>query len=89
VKKVKVLIKGKVQGVFFRKNVCDLALKLGLKGYVMNVTKGVEAVFVGEEDGVNEVLDFCLKGPSGAKVTGLDISAYSGEDFESFEIVYK
>ncbi len=87
-KKVKILIKGKVKGVFFRDNVKKLALKLGLKGYVMNVSDGVEAVFVGAEDNVNEMLDFCLKGPSGAKVTGLDISVYFGENFESFEIVY-
>ena len=87
-KKVKVLIKGKVHGVFFRDNVKKLALKLGLKGYVMNVPNGVEAVFVGTEDKVNEMLDFCLKGPSGAKVTGMDIATYSGSDFESFEIVY-
>ena len=87
-KRVKVIIKGKVQGVFFRANVEERAKKLSLNGYVMNKEDFVEAVFIGSEDNVNEILDFCLKGPEKAKVKGMEIEKYVGEDFKDFQIRY-
>jgi len=84
-KKIKVIIKGKVQGVFFRDNIEERAKKLGIKGYVQNKEDYVESVFIGEEEKVNELLDFCSKGPEGAKVTGIDIENCS-EDYDNFTI---
>ena len=88
-RKVSVLIKGKVQGVFFRANTEKKALALGLKGYVKNVSKGVEAVFEGEDEKVSDILEFCAIGPEGAKVSSIDVTeeSYSGE-FENFKIEY-
>tara|TARA_Y100000310_G_C20553802_1_gene749490 strand:+ start:712 stop:981 length:270 start_codon:yes stop_codon:yes gene_type:complete len=88
-RRVKVLIEGKVQGVFFRANTEKRAVALGLKGYVKNVSKGVEAVFEGEDEKVAEILSFCAIGPEAAKVTGVDVSeeSYVGE-FEDFKIEY-
>ena len=85
-KKVKVIIQGKVQGVFFRANVEERAKNL--KGYVMNKEDFVEAVFNGSEEDVNDMLDFCLKGPEGAKVEKMEIKKYVGEDFKDFQIRY-
>jgi len=88
-RRVKVIIKGEVQGVFFRANTRDRAVKLDLKGYVKNVGGHVEAVFEGEDEAVKEILEFCAIGPEGAKVKNIDVSeeSYKGE-FENFEIRY-
>ena len=88
--RVRVLISGSVQGVFFRVKTRNEALKHGLSGWVRNLPDGrVEAVFEGEEDRVKELVDFCKRGPSGARVTGIDVmpQSYRGE-FKNFEIKY-
>ena len=84
-RRVHVLIKGKVQGVFFRRNALELAKKLDLKGWMKNVSKGVEAVFEGEDEKIKDILEFCAIGPEGAKVTSIDVTeeTYIGE-FKEF-----
>jgi len=86
-KRVHVFIHGFVQGVFFRRNTKKLADKLGIKGFVRNVDDGVEAVFEGKDDTVEEIIGFCRRGPPGAEVDKLDINEeeYRGE-FKIFEI---
>ena len=88
-RRVKVIIKGRVQGVFFRANTEKRALALGLKGYVKNVSKRVEAVFEGEDEKVKEILEFCAIGPEGSKVSSIDGTEekYSG-DYKEFKIEY-
>ena len=85
-RRVHVLMKGTVQGVFFRRNTLELAQKLNLKGWVKNVPKGVEAIFEGEDEKIKDMLEFCAIGPEGAKVTTIDVTeeTYTGE-FDSFE----
>ena len=59
---------------------------MGLQGWVRNLADGrVEAVFEGEEEDVNALVDFCRKGPSGAKVTKFDVEFESF--WENFEIL--
>lgn len=82
-----VVIVGNVQGVGFRFQTRIKAINLGLKGFVKNLDSGeVEAVFEGEEDKVKEMIEWCKKGPSFAKVDDVkvDFENYAGE-FESFE----
>jgi acylphosphatase len=81
------MISGKVQGVFFRKNVKEQADKLGLKGWVRNVEDKVEVVAQGEK--VADLMDYCLKGPEAAKVTNLDYTDEECEEFDGFDIRYK
>ncbi|KAM0952723.1 putative acylphosphatase [Dioscorea sansibarensis] len=73
-KTVRVLIKGRVQGVFFRDWTVDNARQLGLNGWVRNRRDGsVEAVFSGEPTAVDEMVDKrCRVGPPEAMVTGLN-----------------
>ena len=78
---------GRVQGVFFRKNVKEQADKLGLKGWVRNIEDKVEVVACGEK--VDELMAYCLKGPEGAKVVNLDYTDEECEEFSGFEIRYK
>jgi Acylphosphatases len=80
--KAHVLVSGKVQGVFFRSNTKDMAEELGLSGWVRNLTDGrVEAVFEGEKEDVDKMMDWCRKGPKGARVTGVEVfmEEYKGE----------
>jgi len=85
-----VFISGMVQGVFFRSETRDEAKKLGVKGWVRNLSDDrVEAVFEGEEKSVKELIEFCRRGPPGARVTDVDIiwENYTGE-FRNFEVRY-
>ncbi|MGD9638195.1 MAG: acylphosphatase [Alphaproteobacteria bacterium] len=68
-----VKIKGRVQGVWFRGWTIQEANKLGLSGWVRNLSDGsVEALFAGEEAMVNKMVALCYKGPSMALVTAVE-----------------
>jgi len=68
-----VLVRGRVQGVFFRESTRRKAEDLGLSGFVRNLEDGsVEAYFVGEEEAVTSGLDFVRIGPPGARVDNVE-----------------
>jgi acylphosphatase len=63
-----------VQGVFFREESRSRARSLGLAGWVANRSDGsVEAVFEGPRERVESVVRWCGRGPSGARVDGVDV----------------
>ena len=75
-----VLIKGRVQGVFFRAETCRQTRRLGIVGWVRNRWDSrVEAVFEGEEKAVQRMVIWCYKGPPDAIVEDVEIK---WEDFE-------
>ena len=83
-------VSGRVQGVFFRAETADFANRLGLTGWVRNLSNGrVEALFEGEKEDVEKALDFCRRGPPGARVRNLDVKweDWQGE-FQDFTIRY-
>ena len=85
-----VIVSGAVQGVFFRSRTKREADSRDVKGWVRNRDYGgVEAVFEGEEEAVKAMVEFCKHGPTGAKVTKVDVvwEDYAGE-FGEFEIRY-
>lgn len=85
-----VIIEGRVQGVFFRHHTQEMAIRLGLTGWVKNLQDGgVEAVFEGDEETVNQIIRWCRQGPSQAKVTRVHQmwEDYKGE-FKDFSISY-
>jgi acylphosphatase len=85
-----VYISGRVQGVFFRSHVADLAESLGLAGWVRNLSDGrVETLLEGEKGSVERVLEFCRRGPPGAHVSDFkaDWNEWRGE-FSDFKILY-
>lgn len=86
-RRVQVIIKGQVQGVFFRTSIAEQAKKLKINGWVKNSNNYVEAIFEGKDEAVANMLEFCLIGPKGAKVKSLEIDEepYVG-DYNSFEI---
>jgi acylphosphatase len=86
--RVRILITGLVQGVFFRREITDLARKLGLTGWVRNLPDGrVEATAEGEKLKIDELVRFCHLGPAGARVRNVEVewSDFTGE-FHSFKI---
>jgi len=87
--RVHVYVTGKVQGVFFRQNVKRKAQSCDVCGWVRNLLDGrVEAVFEGEDVSVNDVVEYCHRGPSFAKVECVEVffEDYVG-DFLDFRIV--
>ena len=67
-------ITGYVQGVGYRDWTITTARRLGLSGWVRNRTDGaVEALIVGDDNRVGEMIDACRRGPSMARVDNLDI----------------
>ncbi len=89
-KRVRVFISGKVQGVYFRAYTQEEAKKLGVKGWVKNLPDGrVEAVFEGEDEAVEKMIKWCYKGSPLSKVDKVEVieESYQGE-FQNFSIRY-
>lgn len=82
--------KGRVQGVFFRANTRDFANQIGVTGWVRNLPDGsVEAVFEGDKEKIEKLIDWCKTRQPIGRVSDTKISweDYKGE-FEGFEIRY-
>lgn len=84
------LIKGRVQGVFYRAFTRNVALKIGLQGWVRNNPDStVEAVFEGDRQLIEQAVRECRKGPFGSKVEDISISwDEEPEGLSGFEIRY-
>jgi acylphosphatase len=86
-KTLHLLIKGKVQGVFFRAGAKEKALELNLQGWVKNTTDGnVEAMVTGEESALNAFVAWCHNGPSRAQVNAVEVTTVSTVPFQTFTI---
>lgn len=69
-----ILIQGKVQGVFFRSSAQDVAMELKLTGWIRNNSDGsVETFAQGEPEKLAAYIEWCKKGPPGAKVEHIQI----------------
>ena len=67
--RARVVVRGRVQGVFFRVETRERARSLGLSGWVRNTPDGsVEAVFEGDRERIESMLAWCRRGPSLARV---------------------
>jgi len=85
-----VWVSGFVQGVFFRHETRAEATRLDVNGWVKNLRDGrVEAVFEGEKEAVEKIIQFCKMGPPGAEVSGVEVKweEWKGE-YKDFRIVY-
>ncbi|HWD65617.1 MAG TPA: acylphosphatase [Solirubrobacteraceae bacterium] len=83
----RVVIHGRVQGVFFRDTMRSVARDAGVSGWAANRDDGtVEAVVEGPSDGVDRVLEFCRRGPEQAEVERVDVDETGVEGLTGFEI---
>jgi acylphosphatase len=88
--RINAVFKGRVQGVFFRDWTRRKAYEIGLTGWVRNLDNGdVDAVFEGDSDKINEILDWLKTRHPHARVDKIEAETgkYTGE-FLGFEIKY-
>ena len=83
-----IIVKGRVQGVYFRANTQKQALKLKLKGLVRNLPdNSVEIIAEGDSDALQQLITWCHKGPLLAKVSEVIVNPHHDQcEFSAFEI---
>ena len=89
-RRVHVWITGRVQGVFFRTYTRDAAQSIGVTGWVRNLPDGrVEAVFEGESDKVERMIEWCREGTPMSRIESVDLleEVYTG-DFDRLAITH-
>jgi acylphosphatase len=81
------VVRGRVQGVFFRDTMRRMAQSRGVAGWVTNRPDGtVEAVFEGEPQDVESMLSFSREGPRGAAVERVEVIEEEPESLSGFAI---
>ena len=81
----RLVIRGRVQGVFYRESMRQEAVRLGITGWVCNrLDGGVEAMVQGAPDAVEAIIAWCRQGPPDAHVASLESHPASGT-FERFD----
>ena len=82
------LIKGKVQGVFYRSTAAEKAAALKLNGWVKNTLDGaVEAMVSGSEEAVAQFIAWCRQGPPRAQVTDVVITPKPDDGISGFQVI--
>ena len=75
-----IIIKGKVQGVGFRYWLYKEAIQRNIDGWVRNKISGeVEALLIGNDEEVNNIIKLCKKGSPSSKVTNVSVKDYEKE----------
>jgi acylphosphatase len=83
----RVVVRGHVQGVFFRDTTRRMAASRGVTGWVHNRGDGaVEAVFEGDSSDVETLVAFCRKGPRRAEVSEVEVSEEEPEGLSGFQV---
>ena len=84
-----VFVSGTVQGVYYRATTRDTARERGVDGWVKNLPDGrVEAVFEGDEDAVESMIEFCHEGSPAADVDDVEVEQEEPRGEDEFEIRY-
>jgi acylphosphatase len=82
-----VIIRGRVQGVFFRATCAREATLRDVRGWVRNTADGsVEALFEGDFGAVEAMTAWCRHGPPGARVDALEVHVEAPEGLRGFAI---
>ena len=85
---VNLLIKGKVQGVYYRLNAKEEANQLGVTGWIKYLSEGrVEIMATGNETQLQQFIAWCHKGPEKAEVTNVIITPLTQQPFNEFIVV--
>lgn len=86
-KRLRIRVSGKVQGVFYRASTQAMAKELGLNGWVQNEPDGsvlIEAE--GEDQKLEKLVEWCQQGPGAAQVADVHAEEVQPEGLNSFEI---
>ena len=85
---VRLLVKGKVQGVFYRESTKEKAIELGITGTVQNLPGGnVEIVATGTAEQLKQLTIWCNQGPSRAVVTEIISTPLPLQPFTNFIVL--
>jgi len=85
---VNLLIKGKVQGVYYRNAAKEEADKLGITGWIKYISEGrVEAMATGNEEQLQKFINWCRRGPEKAIVKDVIITPLSPQQFNDFAVI--
>jgi acylphosphatase len=83
----RVIVHGRVQGVFFRDTARRMARSRGVSGWVRNTREGtVEAAFEGDPEAVESMVRWCREGPRGAAVERVEVAEEEPEGLTEFRI---
>jgi acylphosphatase len=83
----RVIVHGRVQGVFFRDSARRRAADRGVSGWVRNNRDGtVEAVFEGDDEAVESMVRFAREGPRGADVERVEVTDEEPEGLSGFSV---
>ncbi len=87
-RRIHLLIRGRVQGVYYRSSACEEARVLGLRGMVRNLPGGqVELVAEGEEAALDRLIAWCRMGPPAAEVAEVEVSYQSATgEYSDFHV---
>lgn len=87
--RVRVIVDGRVQGVYFRQSTQTEARRLGVDGWVRNLPDGrVEAAFEGEPAAVAQAVTYARRGPARAMVTSAEEHPEAPQGEQGFRIRY-
>ena len=87
-KTIRLTIKGKVQGVFYRATAKDVADLTGVKGWVKNLPdKNVEITATATEETLQKFITWCKQGPPKARVEDVIVEELDLEEFSGFTII--
>ena len=84
---VHLMVKGKVQGVFYRATAKKMADEIGITGWVKNTPdNSVEMIISGSQQGLQQFIEWCKQGPARANVSEVKVDETKEEKFDKFEI---
>jgi len=87
---IRIIVKGKVQGVFYRQSTQEQAALLGITGTVRNLPDDtVEILATGHPAQLNALLAWCREGPPRAVVTDVQSTELPLQSFKGFEVIRK
>lgn len=87
-KTIRLTIKGKVQGVFYRATAKDIADQLGIKGWVKNLPdNNVEIRATASEELLQKFISWCKQGPPRARVDVVLVEELTTEEFSGFKVI--
>ena len=85
---VRCIVSGRVQGVWYRVTTARQAEQWSLRGSARNLPDGaVEVIAVGDPEAVSRLCAWLWKGPSGARVTGVEVQEWNDPVAQGFEIL--
>lgn len=85
---VSIVVKGNVQGVYFRQSAKEKALQLEINGTIENSRDGsVSVIASGSSDKLRQLIEWCKRGPARAIVHSVEVSHMDHREFEGFKIL--